>query len=156
MRRPLLAALLVLVAAPALAQTADRDRRDAFAMFDRDGDGQLSRDEVFAVSARFDPQAKRADVDHQFAAADTNKDNFLSYGEFSDMLANEPPAGTLAIAFARFDRDANGLIDAAELRRGYAAMGETLSDAEARALIAEADRNADGLLSRDEFMAAMR
>lgn len=147
---------LLLLTAPAGAQTLDRDRRDAFAMFDQDGDGQLSRDEVFTVSARFDPQAKRPEVDKQFTAADGNKDNFLSYNEFADMLANQPATESLAMAFAMFDRNANGQIDIMEMRRGFAAMGDTLTDEDARAMISEGDRNNDGLLSRDEFMAVMR
>jgi calmodulin len=156
MKRALLAALALLAVAPAAAQTFDRDQRDAFAMFDRDGDGQLSRDEVFAVTVRFDPQAKRPDVDKQFATADANQDNFLSYNEFVDMLGNQPATESLAMAFARFDRNANGLIDAAELRRGFATMGDTLTDEEAKAMIREGDRNNDGVLSRDEFLAVLR
>ena len=46
MTRWLLAAVLVLLAAPVWAQTLDRDQRDAFAMFDMDGDGQLSREDL--------------------------------------------------------------------------------------------------------------
>ncbi len=156
MTRWLLAAVLVLLAAPVWAQTLDRDQRDAFAMFDMDGDGQLSRDEVFTVSARFDPQAKRTEVDKQFTAADVNKDNFLSYNEFVDTLASQPTAEALAMAFAMFDRDADGRIDFMELRRGFANMGETLTEEEARAIIGEGDRNNDGVLSRDEFMTVMR
>ncbi len=147
---------LLLLALPAGAQTLDRDQRDAFAMFDQDGDGQLSGDEVFAVSARFDPQAKRPEVDKQFATADGNKDNFLSYNEFVDMLSNQPATESLAMAFAMFDRNANGQIDIMELRRGFAAMGDTLTDEDARAMISEGDRNNDGFLSRNEFMAVMR
>lgn len=156
MTRWLLAAVLVLLAAPVWAQTLDRDQRDAFAMFDMDGDGQLSRDEVFTVSARFDPQAKRTEVDKQFTAADVNKDNFLSYNEFVDTLTSQPTAEALAMAFAMFDRDADGRIDFMELRRGFANMGETLTEEEARAMIGEGDRNNDGVLSRDEFMTVMR
>lgn len=147
---------LLVLTAPVRAQTLDRDQRDAFAMFDLDGDGQLSRDEVFTVSARFDPAAKKPEVDKQFAAADVNKDSFLSYNEFVDMLSNQPPTEALAMAFAMFDRNANGQIDGVELRRGFAAMGDTLTDEEARAMISEGDRNNDGVLSRDEFMAVMR
>ncbi len=147
---------LVLLGSPALAQTLDRDQRDAFAMFDLDGDGQLSRDEVFKVSVRFDPQAKKAEVDKQFTAADVNKDNFLSYNEFVDTLASQPTVEALAMAFATFDRDADGKIDLMELRRGFANMGETLTEEEARAMIGEGDRNNDGVLSRDEFMTVMR
>lgn len=147
---------LVLLGSPALAQTLDRDQRDAFAMFDLDGDGQLSRDEVFKVSVRFDPQAKKAEVEKQFTAADVNKDNFLSYNEFVDTLASQPTVEALTMAFATFDRDADGKIDLMELRRGFANMGETLTEEEARAMIGEGDRNNDGVLSRDEFMTVMR
>lgn len=156
MRRFLLAAWLLCGALPAAAQSLDRDQRDAFAMFDLDGDGQLSRDEVFAVTARFDPTAKRPDVEKQFDLADINKDNFLSYNEFVDTLGNQGAAEALAVAFSRFDRNADGKLDAAELRRGFAAMGDNLSEADAKAMISEGDRNNDGVLSRDEFIAVLR
>lgn len=52
-------------------------------------------------------------------------------------------------AFRVFDIDGDGLIDADELRQTMANLGETLSDADVRAMIKEADKNGDGKVDFD-------
>lgn len=47
-------------------------------------------------------------------------------------------------AFRVFDIDGDGVIDASELKQTMRNLGEDLSDADVRAMIAAADKNGDG------------
>lgn len=52
-----------------------------------------------------------------------------------------------------FDRDGNGYISAEELRYVVTTFGEVLTNEEAEELIAMFDKNKDGLLEYEEFVA---
>ena len=55
----------------------------AFKMFDQDGNGQLSMDELKSVFASGSASGKTEDVWQQIiASADTNKDGVIDYSEF--------------------------------------------------------------------------
>ena len=53
--------------------------------------------------------------------------------------------------FKEFDSDANGGIDAAEIKSCFGKVGVILSDKEVKAMIEEADEDGDGLIDAVEF-----
>lgn len=53
--------------------------------------------------------------------------------------------------FARFDSDANGLIDVSEFRKILAALGEDFSDAGLAEQFAIVDKDGDGSVRYEEF-----
>ena len=55
-------------------------------------------------------------------------------------------------AFKVFDRDRNGYIGAADLRRTMAELGEKLTDYEVYEMIRMADVDGDGQISYEEFV----
>lgn len=62
-------------------------------------------------------------------------------------------AGEFSRVFSAFDRDDDGKISAAELRRCMkAALSEDTSAEDAEALVASADIDGDGLLDEEEFL----
>lgn len=66
----------------------------------------------------------------------------------------EPSLGEVKEAFDVFDRNCDGYIDAAELRRVLCALGiEEVSERECRRLITDSDeKNIDGRINFKEFM----
>ena len=58
--------------------------------------------------------------------------------------------------FRLFDDDDTGKISIKNLRRVAAELGESIPDDELQALISEADKTGDGLISQDEFYRVMK
>lgn len=58
-------------------------------------------------------------------------------------------------AFRIFDKDGNGMINAAELRHVLTNLGEKLTDEEVDEMIREADMTGDGQVNYDEFVKVM-
>lgn len=59
-------------------------------------------------------------------------------------------------AFHLFDQDNLGRISLANLTRVAKEVGEDLSEPELRAMLQEADRNGDGFLDQQEFLAVLQ
>ena len=54
-----------------------------------------------------------------------------------------------------FDKNKDGFVDAKELKKVTTTLGETLTNEEVDAFMAEADIDGDGRLSYDEFVKMM-
>ena len=61
----------------------------------------------------------------------------------------------VAHAFKVFDRDGDGLISEEELRLTMSNLGEPMTEAEVRSMIAEADLDGDGKINFQEFSRLM-
>ena len=59
-------------------------------------------------------------------------------------------------AFKLFDEDSTGRISLRNLRRVARELGENLSDDELQAMIDEFDKDGDGEISENEFLAIMK
>ena len=142
--------------------------RDAFAVFDSDGSGALSAEELRAVLTRPGTglQLSEADAAEILADFDTNGDGELQIDEFrplwetffgggasTEKAAAQPSRKEKRIraAFALFDTDGSGALSVDELRAVLTRPGSglvELSEADVHELIAEFDVNGDGELQR--------
>ena len=77
---------------------------------------------------------------------DTNANGAIDFNEFIDMMIKRRDCSDddVAHAFKVFDRDGDGLISEEELRLTMSNLGEPLTEAEVRSMIAEADLDGDG------------
>ena len=84
---------------------------------------------------------------------DTNANGAIDFNEFIAMMVKRGPTieDDVAHAFKVFDRDADGLITAEELKLTMNNLGEPLTDEEVKAMIAEADLDGDGKINFSEF-----
>ena len=84
---------------------------------------------------------------------DTNANGAIDFNEFIAMMVKRGPntEDDVAHAFKVFDRDGDGLITADELRLTMNNLGEPLTEAEVKAMIAEADLDGDGKINFSEF-----
>ena len=103
----------------------------------------------------FDPTEE--DLRDMIRNVDTNANGAIDFAEFIDMMVKRRDCleDDVAHAFKVFDRDGDGLISEEELRLTMTNLGEALTEAEVRHMIAEADMDGDGKINFAEFSRLM-
>lgn len=86
----------------------------------------------------------------------SNKDGSVDFGDF---MAVHRKGGVwtsdIVSAFKMFDQDGDGQISAKEIKDMMMRLGEDCSLEECRRMVKEVDKNGDGLVGMDDFMAMM-
>ena len=140
-----------------LSQFVDNEHfsnlREVFMSIDKNGDGYLSVDEMQAAIQKFE---FKIDVLEILKQCDTDKNGVINYSEFLTATVEKNIAyskANLQNAFKRFDQNGDGQISLNELK---ASLGqEDGSDSVFKKMIAEADKNGDGLIDFEEFILHM-
>ncbi len=127
-----------------------------FSMFDTDGSGEISADELRACLAKLGQKLSLDEVLAMVREVDDNNNGTVGFSEFLTMMASKFSGADLEkeaeAAFRNlFDRDGDGFINAAELKYVMATLGDECSDQDIREMMIEADRDRDGKVSLDEF-----
>merc|ERR1712240_927253 len=124
---------------------------------DCDRDGEITVEELGKVMRThgFDPTEE--DLRDMIRNVDTNANGAIDFNEFIDMMVKRGAYAEddVAHAFKVFDRDGDGLISEDELRLTMNNLGEPLTEAEVRSMIAEADLDGDGKINFQEFARLM-
>uniref|UniRef100_A0A8C9H6U7 EF-hand calcium-binding domain-containing protein 11 n=1 Tax=Piliocolobus tephrosceles TaxID=591936 RepID=A0A8C9H6U7_9PRIM len=155
--------------------------KEAFSLFDKDGDGTITTKELGTVMRSLGQNPTEAElqdminevdadaVDDRPLTADfhfpTPKRNTyfgngtIDFPEFLTMMARKmkdtDSEEEIREAFRVFDKDGNGYISAAELRHVMTNLGEKLTDEEVDEMIREADIDGDGQVNYEEFVQMM-
>mmetsp|Transcript_24345 Transcript_24345/g.41895 ORF Transcript_24345/g.41895 Transcript_24345/m.41895 type:complete len:164 (-) Transcript_24345:1032-1523(-) len=132
-----------------------RDFHETFKLFDKDGDGRLSKRDLADVMKKLGQSMTEDQL--QKLVMDVGKDGNGDI-EFSDFLAvmtknlsDNQTEHELQKAFNFFDKDNDGLISAVELRDVMLRLGENVTVEECAAIIDEADQNGDGKIDFHDF-----
>lgn len=135
------------------------DLKEAFAMFDINGDGTIELHELQQVMRKLGQNPSEAELIEMINSVDDNGDNEIDFEEFlilmKSRIGERDPEKELRDAFAVFDTDGSGSIDRKELKRLMKKLGQALSEAELDAMMEEVDTNGDGEISFEEFKAMM-
>ncbi|OEL30791.1 Calmodulin-like protein 5 [Dichanthelium oligosanthes] len=139
--------------------------REAFAFFDKDGDGCITVEELATVMGSLQGQRPSAEeLREMIRDADADGNGTIDFAEFLGLMARKTagaggdgadPDEELREAFKVFDKDQNGYISATELRHVMINLGEKLTDEEVEQMIREADLDGDGQVNYDEFVRMM-
>ncbi|XP_078488474.1 calmodulin-like [Ciona intestinalis] len=70
-------------------QAEDEELREAFKVFDRDGNGLISRAELSQVMGNLGEQLSEKDLNDMISEADKNGDGQIDYEEFVQMVAKK-------------------------------------------------------------------
>lgn len=70
--------------------------------------------------------------------------------------SNRDPTEEILRAFKLFDEDSRGKISLKNLKKIGKELGETLTDDELQAMIDEFDKDQDGYINEEEFLAIMK
>ncbi|KDQ10734.1 hypothetical protein BOTBODRAFT_190368 [Botryobasidium botryosum FD-172 SS1] len=132
---------------------------DAFALFDKDGDGTITKEELGTVLESLGQKRTPAELKKMFEEVDTDGNGTIDFEEFVTMMAGHVDDSTfdqeVEDAFKLFDKDGDGQISAQELKGIMLSLGQKLSDKEIEEMLDEADISGSGYISYEEFKQMM-
>lgn len=133
--------------------------QEVFQAIDANGDGQLSKEELFnGCSKVFGESMSFEQVEAIFEKVDVDGSGSIDYHEFLVATANEEvvfSTKNLKEAFNYMDKDGSGEITLKEIK-DVLGQSQNISDDVWEQIIAEADKNGDGVISFEEFMQMMK
>ena len=106
--------------------------KEAFSLFDKDGDGTITTKELGTVMRSLGQNPTEAELQDMINEVDADGNGTIDFPEFLSLMARKmkdtDTEEELIEAFKVFDRDGNGFISAAELRHVMTNLGEKLTD----------------------------
>ncbi|XP_028409666.1 calmodulin-like [Dendronephthya gigantea] len=129
--------------------------RDAFDVFDRDGNGKVSSDELGPLMRSLGSNPKDEHLQDLINEVDYDGDGVLNFTEFVDLMVNDKPEIEMDLelieAFHAFDTEDTGFINSADLREAFQRMDEPQGDVED--IIDATNVRVDRKVTYDEFVA---
>ncbi|PVD26761.1 hypothetical protein C0Q70_14439 [Pomacea canaliculata] len=133
--------------------------KEAFSLFDKDGDGTITTKELGTVMRSLGQNPTEAELQDMINEVDADGNGTIDFPEFLTMMARKmkdtDSEEEIREAFRVFDKDGNGFISAAELRHVMTSLGEKLTDEEVDEMIREADIDGDGQVNYEGDIAAL-
>jgi Ca2+-binding EF-hand superfamily protein len=133
--------------------------RDKFDMADTDHSGGLDMSDLRVFLEGQGGQVDDEDLSELYAVYDGNHDGILDFDEFVTYLRDVEDENDRLVLLHRFraiDLDANGVLDVNEIMQFQHLCGNRITLDEANLLLREMDRDNDGLVTLDDFLAAKR
>lgn len=125
-----------------------------FTSMDKDHTGTITHDEFLQGLKK--TAIPDSEVEKMFSAVDQDHTGHIKYAEFIAACASEKTLldqRNLISAFNALDIDGDGTITKAELKK---LLGKDVNDAALDKLIAQCDFHKDGMITKEEFIRAMR
>ncbi|KAF1575878.1 UNVERIFIED_CONTAM: Calmodulin, partial [Eudyptes robustus] len=134
--------------------------KEAFELFDKDGDGRVTALELGIVMQSLGHTPTEQELIDMVNEIDEDGNGSIELEEFVKMMSRKvkdtETEKELQEAFQVFDKDNDGYISAVELRFVMMNLGEDLSEDEVYEMIKEADLDGDGKVNFTEFVYMMR
>ena len=148
------------MAAHDLSEEQIAEFKEAFALFDNDGDGAITTEELGRVMRSVGQNPSDQELKDMVSEVDADGSGEIEFSEFLSMMAKKNKGEDneeqeLKEAFKVFDKDGNGSINAEELKAVMESLGEKLTLEEIDEMIKEADADGDGEISFEEFYKMM-
>ncbi|KAK1390587.1 Calmodulin-like protein 11 [Heracleum sosnowskyi] len=133
--------------------------QEAFSLFDKNGDGCITVEELATVIRSLDQNPSEDELQDMISDFDADGNGIIEFVQFLNLMFKKIKENDveeeLKEAFKVFDKDQNGFVSATELRHVMINLGEKLSDEEVEQMIREADLDGDGQVSCDDFVKTM-
>ncbi|KAK6925470.1 EF-hand domain [Dillenia turbinata] len=123
--------------------------KEAFSLFDKDGDGCITTKELGTVMRSLGQNPTEAELQDMISEVDADQNGTIDFPDCnkpSCLVKDTDSEEELKEAFKVFDKDQNGFISAAEKK---------LTDEEVDEMIREADMDGDGQVNYEEFVRMM-
>lgn len=132
---------------------------EAFQLLDSDKDSKIDYYELKVALKALGFDVKKDEILRLFRSYDPQDTGHISRDDFieisKDMILKRDPMEELENAFKLFDRDDQGGISVASLRRVARELDLSPSEDDLRAMIDEFDTDGDGMVSLDDFVQIM-
>ncbi|KAM3273876.1 hypothetical protein ACQJBY_043195 [Aegilops geniculata] len=143
-----------------LSQEQIQEFREAFKLFDKDGDGTITTKELGTVMRSLGQHPTEGELKDMVEEVDADGSGTIDFNEFLGLVARQMRGDAeaeeeLHEAFRVFDKDNNGFISLDELRTVMKNLGEKLSEDELNEMLQEADGDGDGQINYKEFAKVM-
>lgn len=137
--------------------------KNAFQLFDKDGDGKLTESEIYAL-CRISGKGYSIEAARQLVRVfDIDGDGRLDLNEFLILMNQLPPSAKgssnhdeLYEAFKVFDTNGDGKISVDELILAFQRLGDPITREDALVMIREVDTDGDNQVNFVEFKRLMR
>ncbi|KAL3120797.1 hypothetical protein niasHT_008089 [Heterodera trifolii] len=134
--------------------------KEAFELFDKNGDGRVTASELGVVMHSLGHSPTEEELHEMVREIDENGNGSIELDEFIKMMSRKEKESEnekeLREAFQVFDKDNDGFISPVELRFVMQNLGEELTESEVHEMIREADLDGDGKVNFNEFVFMMR
>jgi calmodulin len=133
--------------------------RDAFGIFDKDGDGQITAAELGIVLQSLGQNPSEAELQEMVNEIDLDGNGTIEFDEFLYMMSRQMREGDtepeIVEAFRVFDKDGDGKLTTVEMMHILKNLGEPLTQEEMNDMITQADTNKDGMIDYAAFVHQM-
>lgn len=137
--------------------------KNAFSMFDKDGSGTISRNEMEMVFTSLKIDIKKQEIQDVIDNMDVDGDGEISFEEFikniggmgGNLFDERYTNEEIEWVFNFFDENNKGYITIEELSKAFTKFGYSYTTLQLKRMIKKIDKNSDGKISLDEFTQLM-
>ena len=141
---------------PYLTRAQVQEFKEAFDIFDVDGGGTITVEELEEVMKSLGQKPTKAQLEATVREIDADGDGAIDFAEFLTMMLRKmnegDPEKELRDVFTVFDKEQSGTISAEELKSVMQVIGEKLTEQEIEDAIKMADTTGDGEVDYEEFI----
>ena len=142
-----------------LSEQQIRDYKEAFSIFDKDGDGTITIHELSTVLQSLGQNPTEEELEEIIREVDIDGNGEVDFNEFTLLMSKRLKAteqeDNLQDAFNIFDESGNGEIVASNLFNVLSKLGENITLEEINEMIIQIDINGDGKIDYSEFVQLM-
>ncbi|XP_793110.3 calmodulin-alpha [Strongylocentrotus purpuratus] len=138
-----------------LTEEQIEEYKEAFAIFDKNGDGIITTKELGEVMTSFGESPNEGELRDMVNEIDVDGNGEIDFADFLSLMARPiTDANTeqeIKEAFREFDKDGDGFISVTEFRYAMSTIADTLTEEELEEMIEEADAHGDGQINYEDF-----
>ena len=141
----------------ALDEKTKNEMNEAFSLFDKDGDGTISSNEIGIVMKALGENPTDEQIANCLSEMETTEDGSLAYEEYERIMTtkkigDEAYENNVLEAFKFFDKESNGTVTVETMKELLTTMCEKLSDTELEEFLKQADPENQGVIHYEAYV----